>query len=73
LNVLYRIWEGRVGVSLGRNEERGREREGEDTRGFRIYPASSVSWAGKTAKFKFLLQTLEFAVWDVDLVGGDGC
>lgn len=38
------------------------------------YPSCVFSFMGRqVCEFKFLLQTLEFAVWNVDLVGGDGC
>jgi hypothetical protein len=63
--------EGRVGVSLGRNGERG---EGRGRYRAVPYPSCVFSFMGRqVCEFKFLLQTLEFAVWNVGLVGGDGC
>lgn len=51
-------------------------REGEGRRRYKgvPYPSCVFSFMGRQdCEFKFLLQTLEFAVRDVDLVGGDGC
>jgi hypothetical protein len=56
---------------LGLNEERG---EGRGRYRGVPYPSCVFNFIDRqVGEFKFLLQTLEFAVWNVDFVGGDGC